>query len=104
VPKGVLVAQSAPATDRDEQYNTWYDDVHMVEVLKLAGFTSARRFRKVLGGGLPYLAIYEVEADDLAAAHAGLGAAAAQGELSATDTMARDPAPELTLYEQISER
>ncbi len=102
--KGVLVVHTAPAQGRDSEYNDWYDDVHLVDVLKLAGFTSARRFRALDGGGHPYLAIYEVEADDLKAAQASLGAGVASGDIRMSDVLAMDPAPQLGLYEEIAER
>ena len=52
---------------------------------------------------MPYLAIYEVEADDLEAAQASIGKAAANGELTMSDVI--DPgASKMTLYEQIAER
>jgi hypothetical protein len=101
--KGVLAVQTAPAAGRDDDYNDWYNDVHLVEILKLSGFTSARRFRKLQGEGLPYLAIYEVEADDLESAQASLGKAVAAGEVTISDAL--DPgAAAMTLYEQIAER
>jgi hypothetical protein len=100
--KGVLAVQSQPAAGRDDDYHNWYDEVHLVEILKIAGFTSARRFRKVQGEGLPYLAIYEVEADDLEEAQASIGKAVVAGELNMSDAL--DPASAtLTLYEQIAE-
>jgi hypothetical protein len=104
MPKGVMVVHAAPADGRDDAFNDWYDDVHLVDVLKLAGFTSARRFRTLGGDSAPYLAIYEIEADDLEAAQASLGAAAASGDLRMSDVLAMDPVPVLALYEQIAER
>ena len=65
MPKGVILVHTSPVEGRDDEYNDWYDDVHLMEVLKVAGFTSARRFRTLGGNAVPYLAIYEVEADDL---------------------------------------
>lgn len=101
--KGVLAVQTVPVAGRDDDYNNWYNDVHLGEILKLAGFTSARRFRKLQGDGLTYLAIYEVEADDLEAAQASLGQAAAAGEVSISDALDAGAA-KMTLYEQIAER
>jgi hypothetical protein len=101
--KGVLAVQTVPAAGRDDDYNEWYNEVHLMEILKIAGFTSARRFRKVHGEGMPYLAIYEVEADDLEAAEASIGKAAGAGELFISDALDQGTA-QVTLYEQIAER
>jgi hypothetical protein len=63
--------------DREEEFNKWYDEVHLREVLEIDGFVAAQRFvlsdSQVPGldvSAAPgrYLAIYEVEAPDLAAA------------------------------------
>ncbi|HLG67293.1 MAG TPA: hypothetical protein VKV36_05400 [Acidimicrobiales bacterium] len=103
MPKGILAVHTTPAPGREQEYNDWYNEVHLVDILKLAGFTSARRFRSLSGDGHPYLAIYEVEADDLQAAQDSLGKAVAAGEIRMSDVLAMDPPPVLTLYEQIAE-
>lgn len=105
MPKGILVVETSPASpERDQEYNDWYNDIHLIDVLKLSGFTAARRFRKLdEGGAHGYLAIYEVEADDLKAAQAGLGVAGGDGRLRMTDSLGMDPPPSMTLYEQIYE-
>jgi hypothetical protein len=102
--KGILLVHSGPADGRHQEYNDWYNDVHLVDILKLSGFTAARRFKPV--GGEPdaqYLALYEVEADDLQAAYAGLGEAAVRGDLRMSDVLAMDPPPQMALYEQVHE-
>jgi hypothetical protein len=104
MPKGVIVVHTAPVEGRDGDFNDWYDDVHLADVLKVAGFTAARRFRTLGGDSAPYLAIYEVEAEDLEAAQASLGAGVANGEIRMSDALAMDPAPVLATYEQIAER
>ena len=105
MPKGILVVSSGPASaDRDAEYNDWYNDTHIPDVLALAGFTSARRFKKVGGAAddkVPYLAFYEVEGDDLAAIVAGLGAGVASGDVRMTDAITVDPSAPMTLYELI---
>lgn len=106
MPRGVLLVRTAPADGRESEYNDWYDDTHLGDILKVAGFTSARRFRTVTGDDLPYLALYEVEADDLKAAQALLRGAVASGEvrMSGADVIARDPTPSMAMYEQITEK
>ncbi|MBA4857475.1 hypothetical protein IU443_12480 [Nocardia farcinica] len=81
MPRHILLVHSAPADSRDDEYNTWYDEVHLPDVLEVDGFVAARRFVAAASihgerPELPYLAIYEIETDDLPAALAALSAAA----------------------------
>lgn len=96
--KGILYVESRPVAGQEAEYNTWYDEVHLKEVIALDGFVSARRFAPADGQG-PYVAIYEMEADDLQAAVAGLGEAAGRGELYISPAMAMDPPPTPRLLE-----
>lgn len=58
----LLVVESRPASPEEEQdFHTWYEDVHLPEVLALEGFTSARRWSDRESGS--WFAIYEIEAD-----------------------------------------
>jgi hypothetical protein len=103
MPKGVLVVRTTPTEGREPDYNAWYDDVHLADILKLAGFTSARRFRTLEGDSFPYLALYEVEADDLKAAQAAIGEGVASGAIPISDALGMSPAPTMAMYEQITE-
>jgi len=66
---------------RESDYNDWYNGIHLREVLELPGFVGAQRFS--VSAALPgseaprqkYLAVYEIEADDLDAALKGLSEA-----------------------------
>jgi hypothetical protein len=73
MPKGIFMALSNPTSaDVEDEYNKWYDDVHVQQVLAIPGVKSARRFKladaQVMPGddavGRRYLAVYEVEVDD----------------------------------------
>ena len=77
----ILVVMSSPTQGREDEYNDWYSEVHLAEVVKVPGFVSAQRFEladtqlkdiltpdekgnKVYGESKHrYLAIYEMEAD-----------------------------------------
>lgn len=109
MPKGILVVQSGPSDPaREEEYNQWYGGTHVPEVLAVPGIVGARRYR-VHGGGdagadpssHPYVAIYEIEADDLTAPVAELGARSTTGEIRLSDVLRLDPPPVVTLYELI---
>ncbi|WP_156687113.1 DUF4286 family protein [Mycobacterium sp. Marseille-P9652] len=89
--KGIMYVESRPSSpDREQEYNTWYETVHIPELLALDGIVGARRFRPVDGQG-PYVAIYELEGDDLQAILDNMGASA--GQLHMSDAIQLDPAP-----------
>ena len=89
--KGIILVESRPsAPERDQEYNTWYDEVHLPQLVALPGFVSARRFRPV-DGDAPYVAIYEIEGDDLQGVLDNMIANA--GRLTMSDALQLDPAP-----------
>ncbi len=77
--KHVLLVFSDPVEGRDDDYNTWYNEVHLGEVLQTDGFVRAQRFKVAdLMPGVTdhtYVAFYELETDDPGAAMKALGGA-----------------------------
>jgi hypothetical protein len=64
--KGILYVESRPASPESaEKFHTWYDEIHIPEMLAIKGVCSARRFAPLDGQEGPFVAIYELEADDL---------------------------------------
>lgn len=59
-----LLVLSDPLDERHDEYNDWYDRVHLPDVLKVDGIVAAQRFRLKGGGRWRYCAIYEIESDD----------------------------------------
>ena len=63
----MLAAFSKPVEGREAEYNSWYNNVHMPEVLNVPGFSSAQRFKVQIPmvGEMPgrYLALYQMDAD-----------------------------------------
>ncbi|AIT79819.1 hypothetical protein JI59_08545 [Novosphingobium pentaromativorans US6-1] len=59
---------SDPKPGCEDEYNQWYNDEHIGDVLNAPGFVAARRFRIAAdpNAALPhrYVAIYEMETDD----------------------------------------
>ena len=102
----VLVFTDCTDPAREQEFNEWYNNTHIPDILQAAGFVAATRYQ-VLGDPGPgqgkFLAVYEVEADDLPAAFAGaqkrLAEVAAQGRV--IDTI---KAGAFTPCLQISER
>ncbi len=74
--KHVLLVFTDPVAGRDDDYNAWYNDVHLGEVLQTDGFVRAQRFK--VSDMMPgvtdheYVAIYELDTDDPGAAMAAL--------------------------------
>ena len=66
--KHVIVVLTEPTAGREDEYNDYYENLHLDEVLATTDWTSAQRFKLSAQQGmacpLPYLAFYEVEADD----------------------------------------
>jgi hypothetical protein len=85
-----LIVFTEPRPGREAEYNEWYDQVHLKDVLETEGFVAAQRFELApaqmgeLGENAPsrYLAIYEVETDDLAAALEKLNAGSGTMQMS----------------------
>jgi hypothetical protein len=101
--RGILYVETRPVSeDRLDEYNKWYDEVHIPEILALDGFVSARRFAP--SGDGPYVAIYEIDADDVQKALTTLGEAAASGRMQMSDVLQMDPPPSIRVHEQISSK
>lgn len=69
MPKRHLVLiLSEPTEGREDEYNDYYENLHLREVLETTDLLSAQRFQLVDQKGaacpLPYLALYETDADD----------------------------------------
>jgi hypothetical protein len=93
--KHILVVMSnATSEEREEEFNDWYTNQHLHDVVKVPGYKAAIRYEASaaqLAEGKPpwkYLAIYEVETDDVAKAAAGLSSAAADSDkMPLSDTL-----------------
>ena len=86
--KGIMVVESNPVSpEREAEYNEFYDNVHLGEVCDTPGIVSARRYKLHDGAGASadpsrpqYLAIYELEGDDLGQVLKALRQRGANGE------------------------
>jgi hypothetical protein len=82
----MAVLSNPSSADQEDEYNSWYDEVHLKELLEIPGIVGATRYRlSDAAGPAPtehrYLALYEVEGDP-AAVLAELGARAGSTSMS----------------------
>lgn len=83
--RNVLLVFSNPVDGREEEYNAWYSEHHLDEILAIDGFRCAQRFRLAddarMSRDTPsapyrYLALYELENGALERADSALFALA----------------------------
>ncbi len=90
--RAVLIVETGPVEGHDDDWNAWYDEVHIPEILeKIPGFHAATRYELPAGAdpgpeGQDYCTVYEIEAEDPAASLAALGAGMQSGALTRTDS------------------
>lgn len=98
-----LVVLSNPVAGKEDEYNAWYTDIHIPDVVRCEGFTGGQRFKVGEGFDAPhkYMAIYEMETDDPAAVIAGMTAKAGTPALSISPALDADGVA-MTLYKVIS--
>ena len=69
----ISVVLSNPVPGREEEFNHWYSNEHVPDVLAIPGIVAASRYRRLGEDAAPpfgrfrYMAIYELETDDLPA-------------------------------------
>ena len=105
--KGIMFVESSPVSaEREAEFNDWYDNVHIPEILTIPGFQSARRFELRHSETVPadpskrrYVAVYEIEADDLDEPVREMRARRDAGTTTRSDTLQTDPPPVITMYE-----
>ena len=59
-----------PIEGKEKEYNDWYSNVHLKEVVAIKGFKSAQRFKLTKAQQsdeqpFKYMAIYEIENEDV---------------------------------------
>lgn len=96
---GVMLVFTNPASPADDaEFNSWYDSIHLAQVIeRVAGIVGARRYNvDPDANGRKYLAVYELDRDS-ALVEQSLGEAFEAGRLDTTPTLQLDPPP-LIIY------
>ena len=101
----ILVVMTNPAAGMDAEFNDWYSNTHVQEVVGIPGFVSAQRFKlsaEQMGGEneYEYLAIYEIEAQSAGDALNALKQA--RPNLNMTDALGAKRM--LLAYDQLTEK
>lgn len=92
--KYVFVVSTEPVAGQDAEYNEWYTEVHIPDVLKLDGVTAARRYKLAQmdpsqDGHSPYLALYEIETDDISSFPLAIRTAVEDGRMPLSPALDR---------------
>jgi hypothetical protein len=86
--KALLIVESRPAApDLVADYHSWHDSTHLPEMLRVDGFTAARRWQT---DGDTFITVYEIDTD-IDTARANLKAAVAAGQMSKPVAVQMDP-------------
>jgi hypothetical protein len=93
---------------QDDEFNTWYNEVHLPDVVRVEGFVAAQRFRltetdPAQSFGHRYLSLYELETDDLARSRKALSAVAGTDAMVISPALDRGAAS-AAYFEPITER
>lgn len=101
--KYLMVVTSSAKPGREDDYNAWYDGTHLAEICSLPGVTSGRRYDAIAATPhpqpTPYMAIYEIEAEDPTSVLAEMMRRSQAGEMSMNDALDTESA-KIWMYEQ----
>jgi len=88
-----FIVMSNPVAGQEDEYNTWYTNQHLHDVLKVDGITSARRFKiadDAAEAPFRYCALYNMETEDPDAVMAELGKRAGTKDMPMSDALDRN--------------
>jgi hypothetical protein len=94
--KYTFLALTNPIAGKEAEFNAWYDTHHVPDVINVPGFVSGQRFKLAdsqLGGeaskAFKYLAVYEIETDDIAGTIKELQARGGTADITPSDAIDR---------------
>ena len=79
----------------EKEFNEWYQNTHLKDIVSLENFDAAQRYKFTMnitdGANLaPYLAIYDIETDDIQAAIKSMNDFAASGRMPLPQAMSKN--------------
>lgn len=102
-----LVVFTDPVEGREDEYNDWYNNQHLSDVVAIPGFGSAQRFKlKQLRDGQfrhRYLAIYDIESDDYGKVMEALTNTAGTSAMIISEAL-DSPTADVAVFEACSQR
>jgi len=102
--KATLIAMSSPTgPEQEDDFNDWYENTHIPQLREaIPSISNVTRYREVDPTGVSqtirYVAVYELDTDDVAAAAGQLGAAGQGGKLDLTTTMDMTSNPPVLIW------
>ncbi|WP_274626951.1 DUF4286 family protein [Arvimicrobium flavum] len=93
MPKYLFFGFTNPVPGREDEYNDWYTETHLPDLLKVPGIVSAQRFKLADHQRSPgphpykYLAVYECETDDVRSIVSELKARSGTSEMPISSAM-----------------
>lgn len=106
--KYIFVVMTNARPGREDEFNAWYTDRHIPDILRVPGVVAAQRFqlaqvqRRDPPYPFKYLATYDIEIDDLNKTINGLLAGREAGTIPLSDAM--DPENMFFIFEPVTER
>ena len=94
--KHLLIVLTNPAEGKEAEFNDWYSNRHLEDVLKVPGIVAAQRYAlspvQRMSPPLPwtYFALYEIETDDLKSTIEGLSSRSGTALMPISDAMHAD--------------
>lgn len=91
MPKFAFLVLSNPVEGREDEYNDWYDNQHLPDLVRLDGFVGAQRFLLADGDSpYKYMAIYDVDAQSPEAAMETMNKVRGTPDMPMSDSLDRN--------------
>jgi hypothetical protein len=90
----LMCVMTSPAPGKEQEFQRWYDEQHVPDVMRVPGFVTGQRFRlsavqhKAPPFPRAYLAIYNLDTEDLAALNAEIVRRVGTADMPMTDAVA----------------
>jgi hypothetical protein len=104
----ITVTSDPRSAEVEDEYNDWYDNVHLDELRSVPGTVYARRFRRAAAQMTPqaegthgYITVVERDVDDVESAITEMKARTSRGFGSGPQLMDRDRPPIVTIWEPL---
>lgn len=83
----VMIARSNAVAGKEAEFNRWYDEQHMPDMMAIPGFVGFERFAAAGEGAHGYMNVLQLETDDLGATLAEMGRRTGTDQMPLTDAM-----------------